>query len=281
MKKAIECVDRGAGGCLSDSIRLVAKTNRNRWSHPPGQQTGLGNSWSIATRNSRGAQRAWDGAGDFRALARPTALFRYLLPRWERGLEVIIAAAGGAAHLPGVCAAEAPFLLCRSLPRNRIAQGLVYLSIVQMPPRGGGSLSERWPLAGQGRSMRLCLAGFFFVHPWLLIPAPSPGYDAFGRTRRPGARGSELKLSEPPPLRRDLCVRDGIPGQIGRANKRHQIRMRREPSSFSPGAGQRGRRGRAEELLPNPPNGLLSPTLSALWEERERSSHSHSTIPVK
>jgi len=45
----------------------------------------------------------------------PDALFEYLSTAIERGLEVIIAAAGGAAHLPGVCAAKTslPVLVCR------------------------------------------------------------------------------------------------------------------------------------------------------------------------
>src|SRR2546427_11343288 len=36
----------------------------------------------------------------------PDALFEYLSAAVERGLEILIAAAGGAAHLPGVCAAR-------------------------------------------------------------------------------------------------------------------------------------------------------------------------------
>ena len=36
----------------------------------------------------------------------PDRLFRYAETAAERGLEVIIAGAGGAAHLPGMCAAK-------------------------------------------------------------------------------------------------------------------------------------------------------------------------------
>src|SRR5206468_10746613 len=36
----------------------------------------------------------------------PDALFEYLSAVVERGVEILIAAAGGAAHLPGICAAK-------------------------------------------------------------------------------------------------------------------------------------------------------------------------------
>jgi 5-(carboxyamino)imidazole ribonucleotide mutase len=64
----------------------------------------------------------------------PDLLFSYARSAEERGLEVIIAGAGGAAHLPGMVAA------CTSLPvlgvpiQSRALNGLdSLLSIVQMP----------------------------------------------------------------------------------------------------------------------------------------------------
>ena len=53
----------------------------------------------------------------------PDLLFQYAEQAEERGLEVIIAGAGGAAHLPGMCAAKT------HLP----VLGVPLLSIVQMP----------------------------------------------------------------------------------------------------------------------------------------------------
>src|ERR1043166_8668162 len=64
----------------------------------------------------------------------PDALLEYLSTAADRGLEVIIAAAGGAAHLPGVCAAKT-VLPVLGVPRESGAlQGVdSLLSIVQMP----------------------------------------------------------------------------------------------------------------------------------------------------
>ena len=64
----------------------------------------------------------------------PDALFEYLSRAMDRGLEVIIAAAGGAAHLPGVCAAKTT-LPVLGVPMEALSlKGLdSLLSIVQMP----------------------------------------------------------------------------------------------------------------------------------------------------
>ncbi len=65
----------------------------------------------------------------------PDALFEYLKSAEERGVEVIIAAAGGAAHLPGVVAAKTLLpVLGVPMPSSTFANGLdALLSIVQMP----------------------------------------------------------------------------------------------------------------------------------------------------
>ena len=65
----------------------------------------------------------------------PDALFEYLKSAEQRGIEVFIAAAGGAAHLPGVVAAKTlrP-VLGVPMPSSTFTNGLdALLSIVQMP----------------------------------------------------------------------------------------------------------------------------------------------------
>jgi phosphoribosylamine--glycine ligase len=65
----------------------------------------------------------------------PDALFDYLKSAEERGIEVFIAAAGGAAHLPGVVAAKTLVpVLGVPMPSSTFTNGLdALLSIVQMP----------------------------------------------------------------------------------------------------------------------------------------------------
>ena len=64
----------------------------------------------------------------------PAALFEYLSAAAERGLEIIIAAAGGAAHLPGVCAAKTSLPVLGVPMESAALKGLdSLLSIVQMP----------------------------------------------------------------------------------------------------------------------------------------------------
>ncbi len=64
----------------------------------------------------------------------PDALFEYLLTAEQKGIEVFIGAAGGAAHLPGVIAAKT-FLPVIGVPMpSQSLNGLdSLLSIVQMP----------------------------------------------------------------------------------------------------------------------------------------------------
>jgi 5-(carboxyamino)imidazole ribonucleotide mutase len=64
----------------------------------------------------------------------PDALFAYLEQVAKRGTEVIIAAAGGAAHLPGVCAAKIHLPVLGVPMESASLKGLdSLLSIVQMP----------------------------------------------------------------------------------------------------------------------------------------------------
>ncbi|HHF7345660.1 5-(carboxyamino)imidazole ribonucleotide mutase [Legionella feeleii] len=65
----------------------------------------------------------------------PDALFTYIQSAEQNGIEVIIAAAGGAAHLPGVIAAKTLLpVLGVPMPSSTFTNGLdALLSIVQMP----------------------------------------------------------------------------------------------------------------------------------------------------
>ncbi len=64
----------------------------------------------------------------------PDRLFEYASTAAERGLEVIIAGAGGAAHLPGVTAAKTLLPVLGVPIQSKALQGLdSLLSIVQMP----------------------------------------------------------------------------------------------------------------------------------------------------
>jgi 5-(carboxyamino)imidazole ribonucleotide mutase len=64
----------------------------------------------------------------------PDLLFEYAATAEARGLEVIIAGAGGAAHLPGMCAAKTALPVLGVPVESKALHGLdSLLSIVQMP----------------------------------------------------------------------------------------------------------------------------------------------------
>jgi len=64
----------------------------------------------------------------------PDLLFEYASSAAERGLEVIIAGAGGAAHLPGMCAAMTPLPVLGVPVESKALKGIdSLLSIAQMP----------------------------------------------------------------------------------------------------------------------------------------------------
>ncbi len=64
----------------------------------------------------------------------PDLLFSYAESAVERGLQVIIAGAGGAAHLPGMCAAKTRLPVLGVPVQSRVLNGIdSLLSIVQMP----------------------------------------------------------------------------------------------------------------------------------------------------
>ncbi len=64
----------------------------------------------------------------------PDLLFEYASTAEARGLEVIIAGAGGAAHLPGMCASKTALPVLGVPVQSKALNGLdSLLSIVQMP----------------------------------------------------------------------------------------------------------------------------------------------------
>ncbi len=64
----------------------------------------------------------------------PDRMFRYAETARDRGLQVIIAGAGGAAHLPGMCASKTPLPVLGVPIQSRVLSGRdSLLSIVQMP----------------------------------------------------------------------------------------------------------------------------------------------------
>ena len=64
----------------------------------------------------------------------PDRLFSYAETARERGIQVIIAGAGGAAHLPGMCAAKTDLPVLGVPVKSSILNGVdSLLSIVQMP----------------------------------------------------------------------------------------------------------------------------------------------------
>ena len=64
----------------------------------------------------------------------PDLLFEFAKTAEERGIEVIIAGAGGAAHLPGMCASQTVLPVLGVPVESRALKGLdSLLSIAQMP----------------------------------------------------------------------------------------------------------------------------------------------------
>src|SRR2546425_6073441 len=124
----------------------------------------------------------------------PDALFEYLSAAVERGLEIIIAAAGGAAHLPGVCAAKTPLPVLGVPMESPSLKGLdSLLSIVQMP--GGvpvGTLAIGKPGAINAALLAVSILGVKY-------PAHRKAYEEFRRQQTAKVLADRvLKLSETP-----------------------------------------------------------------------------------
>ena len=92
--------------------------------------------WDVmqhAARQLEQLQVPWEGRA-LSAHRAPDALFHYLEEAAAKGVEVIIAAAGGAAHLPGVCAAKTHLPVLGVPMESPSLKGMdSLLSIVQMP----------------------------------------------------------------------------------------------------------------------------------------------------
>src|SRR5206468_5909306 len=122
----------------------------------------------------------------------PDALFEYLSAAVERGLEILIAAAGGAAHLPGVCAAKTTLPVLGVPMESRSLKGLdSLLSIVQMP--GGvpvGTLAIGKPGAINAALLAVSILGVKY-------PAHRKAYEEFRRQQTANALADRaLKLAE-------------------------------------------------------------------------------------
>lgn len=95
----------------------------------------------------------------------PDLLFQYASEAEERGLEVIIAGAGGAAHLPGMCAAKTNIPVLGVPVESKALRGMdSLLSIVQMPagvPVGTLSIGR----AGAANAALLAAAIVANAHP--------------------------------------------------------------------------------------------------------------------
>ena len=106
----------------------------------------------------------------------PDLLFEYASSAVDRGLEVIIAGAGGAAHLPGMCASKTALPVLGVPVQSKALNGVdSLLSIVQMP--GGvpvGTLS-----IGRSGAINAALlaAAILGTH----HPAVRRAYEAFRR----------------------------------------------------------------------------------------------------
>src|SRR2546426_9408030 len=124
----------------------------------------------------------------------PDALFEYLSAAVERGLEILIAAAGGAAHLPGVCAAKTTLPVLGVPMESPSLKGLdSLLSIVQMP--GGvpvGTLAIGRPGAINAALLAVSILG-------LKYPAYRKAYEEFRRNQTAKVLADRvLKLPEAP-----------------------------------------------------------------------------------
>ncbi len=120
----------------------------------------------------------------------PDLLFEYASTAVDRGLEVIIAAAGGAAHLAGVTAAKTPLPILGVPMESKSLHGMdSLLSMVQMP--GGvpvGTLAIGKPGAINAALLATAILGNKY-------PEHRAAYEAFRKKQTDkGVANQELKL---------------------------------------------------------------------------------------
>ncbi len=118
----------------------------------------------------------------------PDLLFDYAETARERGLQVLIAGAGGAAHLPGMCAAKTSLPVLGVPVQSKALNGLdSLLSIVQMPagiPVGtlaigvagatNAALLAASILANQSPAIRAALEAFRTAQTDKVLAQPDP-----------------------------------------------------------------------------------------------------------
>lgn len=122
----------------------------------------------------------------------PDLLFEYAEQAFDRGLQVIIAGAGGAAHLPGMCAAKTHLPVLGVPVQSSMLSGVdSLLSIVQMPagiPTGtlaigkagaiNAALMAGSILANQDEAVRKALIDFRSAQTEKVLANPIPGESA-------------------------------------------------------------------------------------------------------
>jgi 5-(carboxyamino)imidazole ribonucleotide mutase len=117
----------------------------------------------------------------------PDLLFSYAASAVERGLQVIIAGAGGAAHLPGMCAAKTRVPVLGVPVQSRVLNGIdSLLSIVQMPkgvPVGTLAIGE----AGAANAALLAVSILA-----LSDPALARRYEAYREAQTKRVLGDQL-----------------------------------------------------------------------------------------
>ena len=118
----------------------------------------------------------------------PDAAFEYATTAEERGLRVVIAGAGGAAHLAGVIAAKTVLPVLGVPIQSRALQGLdSLLSIVQMP----GGVPVATLAIGKAGAINAAL------HAAAILGVADP--DVLERLRDYRKKRTEAVLSEPDP----------------------------------------------------------------------------------
>ncbi|MDX1343546.1 MAG: 5-(carboxyamino)imidazole ribonucleotide mutase [Reinekea sp.] len=119
----------------------------------------------------------------------PDLLFEYAETAFDRGLQVIIAGAGGAAHLPGMCAAKTHLPVLGVPVQSSMLSGVdSLLSIVQMPagiPTGtlaigragaiNAALMAASIIANQDADVRKALVDFRTAQTDQVLANPVPG----------------------------------------------------------------------------------------------------------
>ena len=124
----------------------------------------------------------------------PDLLFEYAATAQERGLQVIIAGAGGAAHLPGMVAAKSLLPVLGVPVESKALSGMdSLLSIVQMPkgipvgtlaigPAGAANaaLLAASMLANQDPALRQALADFRQRQSEQVLAQPDPRIELSG-----------------------------------------------------------------------------------------------------